>query len=33
MITQINKLVIGKMNGKTGGIAIEEFIELKQKMY
>ena len=28
-----NKLVIGKMNDRTGGVAIEEFVELKHKMY
>ena len=28
-----NKLVIGKMKGKTGGVAIEEFVGLKPKMY
>ena len=28
-----NKLVIGKIKGKTGGVAIEEFAGLKPKMY
>ena len=28
-----NKLVIGKMEDETGGIAIEEFVGLKPKMY
>ena len=28
-----NKLVIGKMKGKTLGVAIKEFVELKPKMY
>ena len=28
-----NKLVIGKMKGDTGGVAIEEFVGLKPKMY
>ena len=28
-----NKLVIGKMKDQTGGVAIEEFVELKPKMY
>ena len=28
-----NKLVIGKMKYKTGGVAIEEFLRLKPKMY
>ena len=28
-----NKLVIGKMKDKTGGVAIEEFIGLKPKMH
>ena len=28
-----NKLVIGKMKDETGGIAIEEFVGLKPKMY
>ena len=28
-----NKLVIGKMKDKTGGVAIEEFLRLKPKMY
>ena len=28
-----NKLVIGKMNDETAGVAIEEFVELKRKMY
>ena len=28
-----NKLVIGKMQDKTGGIAIEEFVGLKPKMH
>ena len=28
-----NKLVIGKMKGKTWGVAIKEFVELKPKMY
>ena len=28
-----NKLVIGKMKEKTGGVAIEGFVELKPKMY
>ena len=28
-----NKLVIGKMTNETGGIAIEEFVELNPKMY
>ena len=28
-----NKLVIGKMKDETDGIAIEEFVELKPKMY
>ena len=28
-----NKLVIGKMKDKTGGVAIEEFVGLKPKMY
>ena len=27
------ELVIGKMNDKTGGVAIEEFVGLKAKMY
>ena len=29
----LNKLVIGKMKDETGGVAIEEFIGLKPKMY
>ena len=28
-----NKLVIGKIKGETGGVAIEEFVGLKPKMY
>ena len=28
-----NKLVIGKIKDKTGGVAIEEFVGLKPKMY
>ena len=28
-----NKLVIGKMKGETGSVAIEEFLGLKPKMY
>ena len=28
-----NKLVIGKMEDETGGVAIERFLELKPKMY
>ena len=28
-----NKLVIGKMKDETGGVAIEEFVALKSKMY
>ena len=28
-----NKLVIGKMKNKTVGVAIEEFVRLKPKMY
>ena len=28
-----NKLVIGKMKDETGGVAIEEFVGLKPKMY
>ena len=28
-----NKLVIGKMKNETGGVPIEEFVELKPKMY
>ena len=28
-----NKLVVGKMKDETAGIAIEEFVELKPKMY
>ena len=28
-----NKLVIGKMKDQTGGVAIEEFVGLKPKMY
>ena len=28
-----NKLVIGKMKNKTAGVAIEEFVRLKPKMY
>ena len=28
-----NKLVIGKMKDETGGVAIEEFIGLKPKLY
>ena len=28
-----NKLVIGKMNDETGGVAFEEFVALKPKMY
>ena len=28
-----NKLVTGKMKGDTGGVAIEEFVGLKPKMY
>ena len=28
-----NKLVVGKMKGETAGIVIEEFAELKPKMY
>ena len=28
-----NKLVIGKMKDEIGGVAIEEFVELKPKMY
>ena len=28
-----NKLVIGKMKDETGGVAIEEFVRLKPKMY
>ena len=28
-----NKLVIGKMKDKTGGIAIEEFVGLKPKKF
>ena len=27
------KLVIGKMKDETGGVAIEEFVRLKPKMY
>ena len=29
----LNKLVIGKMKGKIGGVAIEELVGLKPKMY
>ena len=29
----LNKLVVGKMKDETRGIAIEEFMELKPKMY
>ena len=29
----LNKLVIGKMKDETGGVAIEEFVGLKPKMY
>ena len=29
----LNKLIMGIMKDETGGIAIEEFIELKPKMY
>ena len=29
----LNKLVFGKMKDETGGVAIEEFFELKLKMY
>ena len=28
-----NKLAIGNMNDETGGVAIEEFVGLKPKMY
>ena len=28
-----NKLVIGKMKDETGGVAIEEFVGLKPKLY
>ena len=28
-----NKLVVGKMKDKTGGVAIEEFFGLKPKIY
>ena len=28
-----NKLVIGKMKDETAGVAIEEFVRLKPKMY
>ena len=28
-----NKLVIGKMKDETGGVAIEEYVGLKSKMY
>ena len=28
-----NKLVVGKMKDQTGGVAIEEFVGLKPKMY
>ena len=28
-----NKLIIGKMKDETGGVAIEEFVVLKPKMY
>ena len=28
-----NKLVVGKMKDETGGVAIEEFVRLKPKMY
>ena len=28
-----NKLVTGKMKDETGGVAIEEFVRLKPKMY
>ena len=28
-----NKLVIGEMKDKTGGIAVEEFVGLKPKVY
>ena len=28
-----NKLVVGKMNDETAGVAIEEFVRLKPKMY
>ena len=28
-----NKLVIGKVKDETGGVAIEEFVELKARMY
>ena len=28
-----NKLVIGKMQDETGGVAIEEYVGLKPKMY
>ena len=28
----LNKLVIGKMKDEAGGVAIEEFLELKPKM-
>ena len=27
------KLIIGKMKDETGGVAIEEFVELKPKLY
>ena len=28
-----NKLVVGKMKNETAGVVIEEFVELKLKMY
>ena len=28
-----NKLVVGKMKNETGGVAIDEFVGLKPKMY
>ena len=28
-----NKLVVGKMKDETAGVAIEEFVALKSKMY
>ena len=28
-----NKLALGKMKDETGGVAIEEFVRLKSKMY
>ena len=33
MLCNLNKLVIGKMKDKTGGVAIEECFRLKPKMY